>query len=81
MKTIVVYKFRLGDVSDLSEYISGEVIRWTDNEEAGKWINQRKKSELVAKVSNNGVEYWGFEVVIEAKLNDDDAGYYVLRYL
>lgn len=78
MIEVVVHKFTVGDVEDPEVYAAGPIIDW-QNTEAGKWVMQHaiEKPHYIQYIDYN---IYGYRYAIRARLQDEDALYYKLKW-
>ena len=78
MIEIVVHTFRVGDVEDPVLYASGPLYEW-EHSEQGQWIMNHAVESPVWYQSIDYMNY-GHKFIIRAKLNDQDALFYRLKW-
>jgi hypothetical protein len=78
MLEITVHAFRVGDVEDPEIYAAQPLWEW-QNSEVGKWVMAHA---VETPVYHQSVDYmsYGYRYVIRAKLTDQDAFVYRLKW-
>ena len=76
--TLKVHSFRLGDVDDPEIYAAQPLYKWQTSEQ-GQWVMEHAVETPVYLI-NSDLEYMGHMVSVRAKLNEDDATYFNLRW-
>ena len=78
-RTVVVYKFTLGDVEDPEIYAAGPIWDWQQSE-SGKWVMANAvETPSYARIFDSST-YAGYSYVISAKLQGAKLTEWLLRY-
>lgn len=75
---VTVHRFRLGDVEDPEIYAGQPLWEW-QNSEVGQWIMKRAIETPVWHKRNN-YDTWGWDVIITAKLKEQDYTFWTLKW-
>lgn len=78
MPAIKVHGFTVGDVEDPEIYAAQPLWEW-QNSDAGKWVMEHAIETPVYHQSIDHMTY-GYKYVIVAKLTDQDAFVYTLKW-
>ena len=76
--TLTVHEFSLGDVDDPEIYAAEPIYKWQQTE-AGKFVMEHAVEEPFWGRSVDHIN-WGYRYRIRAKLTDQDATYFLLKY-
>jgi hypothetical protein len=76
--TLVVHKFKLGDVDDPILYAAQPIWEWQQTE-AGKWVMEHAIEEPMWGRSNSP-DTFEYLFRITAQFNDADATFFKLKY-
>jgi hypothetical protein len=77
-RTVVVYKFRLGDVEDPEIYAAEPLWQWQQTE-AGKWVMANaEESPMWHRMVNHSL--YSYEYAVSAKLRGAKLTEWLLRY-
>jgi hypothetical protein len=76
--TVVVHRFKMGDVEDPDLYAAQPLMEWQDSE-MGKWVMERAVSQPEWH-RNHNVDLWGHEYAVIAKMKDIDYTFWVLKW-
>lgn len=75
---VVVHQFFLGDVDDPEIYAAQPIWEWQQTE-SGKWVMENAVEEPVW-MRHLSYETFGYQYKIVAKLTEQDATYFALKY-
>ena len=78
IKTVVVHRFRMGDVEDPDLYASQSMWIW-QNSEMGKWAMERSVVTPEWHRNDNWATF-GTDYAVVAKLKDVDYTFWVLKW-
>ena len=78
VRTIVVYEFLMGDVEDPDLYAAEPMYKWEQSEQ-GKFV-MTKAVETPVWQRHQDVSTFNMQYAIIAKLYEEDATYYTLRW-
>lgn len=76
--SVIVHKFRMGDVEDPVLYAAEPLYKW-EQSDAGKWIIQNSVEQPVWNLVPHA-DFFGHEVIIKAILTPEDHTYWKLKY-
>ena len=76
--TVVVHRFRMGDVEDPDLYAAEPLYQWQQSE-MGKWVMERAVDTPEWHRHNNQME-WNTQYAVVAKLKDVDYTFWVLKW-
>ena len=76
--TLTVHSFRMGDVEDPEIYAAQPLYEWETSEQ-GQWV---MKHAIEPPIFLFRIDYasYGYEVTIDARLQEEDATYFRLRW-
>ena len=78
MIDVVVHTFNVGDVEDPEIYAAAPILTW-QNTERGAWVLEHavEKPSYIQIIDYNT---YGYKYIIRARLKDEDALYYKLKW-
>lgn len=78
-RTVVVYKFTLGDVEDPEIYAAGPIWEWQQSE-SGKWVMDNAVETPTFSRIFDSSNYAGYSYIISARLQGAKLTEWLLRY-
>ena len=79
IRTVVVYKFYLGDVEDPELYAAEPLWNWQQSE-SGKWVMANAVEEPFWHRVIDSANYMGYSYVVSAKLQGAKLTEWLLKY-
>jgi len=76
--TLTVHSFRMGDVEDPEIYAAQPLYEWETSEQ-GQWVMEHAIEPPIFLFRTDYASY-GYEVTIDARLQEEDATYFRLRW-
>jgi hypothetical protein len=77
--TVVVHRFKMGDVEDPDIYAAQPLFEWQESE-AGRWVMGRAVDAPVWHRRHNDFLLWGYEYAVVARLKDVDYTFWCLKW-
>ena len=78
IKTVVVHRFKMGDVDDPDLYAAQPLWEWQQSE-MGKWVMERAVDTPEWHKQNNVMD-WHTQYAVVAKLKDVDYTFWTLKW-
>jgi len=76
--TVVVHRFRMGDVDDPDLYAAQPLYEWQQSE-MGEWIMERAMDTPEWHRQHDTMN-WGYQYAVVAKLKDVDYTFWILKW-
>ena len=78
IQQIRVHKFRMSDVEDPEIYAAEPLYKW-EKSEIGQWV-MKHAVEPPTYLFRTDYASYGFEVTVDARLQEEDATYFCLKW-
>lgn len=77
--TVVVHRFRMGDVEDPDLYAAQPLWEWQESEQ-GKWVMERAIEKPIWHRNDNWAELFGTDYAVTAKLKEKDYTHWLIKW-
>lgn len=78
IQKLQVHKFHMGDVEDPEIYAAQPLYEW-QNTEQGQWVMEHAIEPPIYLISPDP-DYFGHLITVDARLKEEDATYFALKW-